>query len=226
MNGVHDMGGMHGMGPVEAERDEPRVPHRVGAARLRDHPRQRLPRQVEHRHVALRARADAAGRVPGHARTTSTGSGGSRSCSSTAASSRGRRSRARLADGRPRRRLRRRACACSRRRTFAAALEQLRRASRMDAAVAPRFTVGDHVVTKNMQPARPYAAAALRARPARRGRPRSRRLRVPRRARGRAGKAAAALLQRAVRGPRAVGPEAPSGTPSTSICSSDYLEPA
>jgi nitrile hydratase subunit beta len=23
MNGVHDMGGMHGMGPIEAERDEP-----------------------------------------------------------------------------------------------------------------------------------------------------------------------------------------------------------
>jgi len=23
MNGIHDMGGMHGMGPIEHERDEP-----------------------------------------------------------------------------------------------------------------------------------------------------------------------------------------------------------
>ena len=23
MNGVHDMGGMHGMGPIQCERDEP-----------------------------------------------------------------------------------------------------------------------------------------------------------------------------------------------------------
>ena len=28
MNGVHDMGGMHGMGPVEPERDEPVFHHR------------------------------------------------------------------------------------------------------------------------------------------------------------------------------------------------------
>ena len=35
MNGVHDMGGMHGMGPVQLEKDEPVFHARVGRARLR-----------------------------------------------------------------------------------------------------------------------------------------------------------------------------------------------
>ncbi len=33
MNGVHDMGGMHGMGPIEVEKDEP-VFHSVWEARV------------------------------------------------------------------------------------------------------------------------------------------------------------------------------------------------
>ena len=32
VNGAHDMGGMHGFGPVAPEADEPVVPRRVGAA--------------------------------------------------------------------------------------------------------------------------------------------------------------------------------------------------
>ena len=39
MNGVHDMGGMHGFGPVVAEPDEPVFHARWEATRLRAQPR-------------------------------------------------------------------------------------------------------------------------------------------------------------------------------------------
>ena len=37
MNGIHDMGGMHGMGPIEYEKDEPVFHHdwRLGRMRYR-----------------------------------------------------------------------------------------------------------------------------------------------------------------------------------------------
>ena len=35
MNGVHDMGGMHGMGPMEAEKNEPVFHATLGSANVR-----------------------------------------------------------------------------------------------------------------------------------------------------------------------------------------------
>ena len=63
MNGVHDMGGQHGMGPVQYEKDEPVFHARLGRPRLRAHPRDARLAQVEHRHRPARDRAPAAGRL-------------------------------------------------------------------------------------------------------------------------------------------------------------------
>ena len=65
MNGVHDMGGMHGMGPVQYENNEPvfharwegRVTHSIARWRLG---------KMEHRYRPLPARADPSGRLPAH----------------------------------------------------------------------------------------------------------------------------------------------------------------
>ena len=64
MNGVHDLGGMHGFGPVAIERDEPvfhqewegRVFAMLVAVRMAGH------WNIDQ--IAVRARADAAGRLP------------------------------------------------------------------------------------------------------------------------------------------------------------------
>ena len=66
VNGAHDMGGVHGFGPVVAEADEPPFhaewERRVFALTIALGAGGR----VEHRHVALRPRGPAARRVPGH----------------------------------------------------------------------------------------------------------------------------------------------------------------
>ena len=49
MNGVHDMGGMHGMGPIAPEADEPVFHERLGRPRFRAQPRHGRSREMEHR---------------------------------------------------------------------------------------------------------------------------------------------------------------------------------
>jgi len=39
VNGIHDMGGMHGFGRVQREENEPVFPRAMGRARARDQPR-------------------------------------------------------------------------------------------------------------------------------------------------------------------------------------------
>ena len=56
VNGVHDMGGMHGFGPVDARARRARLPRRVGAPRVRAHARDGRDRRVEPRRLALRPR--------------------------------------------------------------------------------------------------------------------------------------------------------------------------
>ena len=56
MNGVHDMGGMHGMGPIEIEKDEPVFHERLGSPNLCAESRNRRVAQVEHRYRASRDR--------------------------------------------------------------------------------------------------------------------------------------------------------------------------
>ena len=57
MNGVHDMGGMHGMGPIEYEKNEPVFHARLGRPRLRAESCDGRLGQVEHRRRAARDRA-------------------------------------------------------------------------------------------------------------------------------------------------------------------------
>ena len=65
MNGGQDMGGTHGFGPVDAGAERAGVSRRMGEARLRAHARHGHAGRLEHRHVALRAREPAAGRISG-----------------------------------------------------------------------------------------------------------------------------------------------------------------
>ncbi len=61
MNGVHDMGGQHGMGPVQYEKNEP-VFHAEWEGRVYAlDPRDAGVAQVEPRHRPARARVDASG---------------------------------------------------------------------------------------------------------------------------------------------------------------------
>ena len=66
MNGAHDLGGMHGFGPVDggARSGRAGLPSRVGAAGVRAEPRDRLPRPVETSTWAATRGSEAPGRVP------------------------------------------------------------------------------------------------------------------------------------------------------------------
>jgi len=66
MNGVHDMGGMHGMGPIAPEADEPVFSRALGGPRFRAQPRSGRAREMEHRCRPARAGADRAGRLSAH----------------------------------------------------------------------------------------------------------------------------------------------------------------
>ena len=63
MNGGQDMGGVHGIGPVEAGAERAGVSRRMGKARLRADARDGRAGRLEHRHVALRAREPSARRI-------------------------------------------------------------------------------------------------------------------------------------------------------------------
>ena len=64
MNGVHDLGGMHGFGPIEREANEPLF-HADWEARVRAIATlTRGPGLLQHRRVPLRHRAHGAGRLP------------------------------------------------------------------------------------------------------------------------------------------------------------------
>ena len=63
MNGVHDMGGQQGMGPVEYEKNEPVFPRPLGGASLRAHPCDAGLAQVEPRRRPARTRTSAPGRL-------------------------------------------------------------------------------------------------------------------------------------------------------------------
>ena len=64
MNGVHDMGGQQGMGPVQYEKDEPVFHASLGRSRLRAHSCDACLAQMEHRYRQTRARDHASGRLP------------------------------------------------------------------------------------------------------------------------------------------------------------------
>ena len=73
MNGVHDMGGMHGFGKVEPEPDEPSVPRAWEGRVLAMQRAHALRARVEHRHVARRAGAPAGRTSTSRRPTTSDG---------------------------------------------------------------------------------------------------------------------------------------------------------
>ena len=73
MNGVHDLGGTDGLGPVIVEENEPVWHAEWEKAGVRHVPVPVRRRVLQRRPVPLRHRADAPGRVPALAATTSTG---------------------------------------------------------------------------------------------------------------------------------------------------------
>ena len=139
------MGGMHGFGPVEPEPDEPLVPCRVGAARVRAHAGDGRDRRVEPRRVALRPRGT--GRRGDYLarRTTSSGWPGWSGCSATAGSCRGR------ARGRP---VARAAAPAGPPAEAAAVAPMLRNGGPTDrpAERPARFAAGDRVRARNLHP--------------------------------------------------------------------------
>ena len=164
MNGVHDMGGMHGFGKVEPEPNEP-VFHAPWEGRvLALHARDGLRRRVEHRHVALRAGDACRRRSISASPTTSAGrwrmeknllERGLVGADELAAGHalRPAQAAAAQADGGRRRR--------------SADARHVRRAT----PTAPaRFKIGDRVRAKNIHPATHTRLAALCARPRRRRR--------------------------------------------------------
>ena len=83
MDGIHDMGGMHGFGKVEPEPNEP-VFHAPWEGRTpRAQPRHGLYRHLDHRPDALRHREAAAGRLSGAAPITANGRCGWKTSSSS-----------------------------------------------------------------------------------------------------------------------------------------------
>ena len=67
MNGVHDMGGMHGMGPIEREKNEPVFHARWEGAGVRAGARDGRLAQVEHRRLAHPAiESHPSGRISAH----------------------------------------------------------------------------------------------------------------------------------------------------------------
>ncbi len=64
MDGIHDLGGMHGFGPVRVERDEPVFHAALGGPGLRAHRRHRRLVRAQHRQVPPRIERMDAGRVP------------------------------------------------------------------------------------------------------------------------------------------------------------------
>ena len=66
MNGVHDMGGQHGMGPVAYQKERTCLSRSVGGAGLRAHARDARLAQVESRRRSLCPRAHAASRLSAH----------------------------------------------------------------------------------------------------------------------------------------------------------------
>ena len=226
MNGVHDMGGMHGIRARRGRADEPvfhadwerrafAINLAMGVWRrwnidMARFAREQMPPAEYLATTLLRALALGARSSSSSARVPHAGGARRRAWRGTSAR---------------RRRPAGAACARSGADDVPAAVGN-RRAARIDAAVPRTFTAGDHVVAKNMNPIG--------------------HTRLPRYARGRrgvvdrdhgvfvfpdaaaAGKrtAAPALLQRAVRRPASSGGRRHrSGTRSTSICSSRYLEP-
>ncbi len=89
MNGVHDMGGMHGMGPIRLRTRRARVPRAVGRPRvIALNCADSRVAQMEHRRRPPRDRADPAGRLSAHELLRKVDRRGSRSCWSNPAWSR------------------------------------------------------------------------------------------------------------------------------------------
>ena len=64
MNGAHDMGGMHGTGPIDTDPNDPLFHAELGAEGLRHHAGSWLPWPLEHRHVPSCQREPASDRLP------------------------------------------------------------------------------------------------------------------------------------------------------------------
>ena len=145
MNGVHDMGGMQDMGPVQEEKNEP-VFHQRWEGRVFAMYRAAWGlAQVEHRRRALPERTDSPGRISAHEllRKMVRGAGGSSDSKRTghARGDRKRQARAGIEQSNP-----------------AAHGGKVPRSMRMgasasrDVPVAPRFQVGQRVRARNINP--------------------------------------------------------------------------
>ena len=204
MNGVHDLGGMHGFGPVEPEPDEP-VFHAgwerrafaltlaMGAWRRWNLDMSRFAREQMPAHEYLatsyyehwlwgleRLLVEHGFLAPGELERHGARGGAS----------------GRAPGGRPARG--RRAASCS----------GNRRAARLDDPVPPKFERGRSRRRPERPPDGPHPAAPLRPRPAGGDRPRPRRVHLRRHPCRRARAEAPARLQRALRRPRPVGADA------------------
>ena len=202
MDGVHDMGGMHGFGPIE--RDEATFhaqwEKRVHALMAAAFTRGVGPRNVDAaRHAIERiSRSPTCGRA-----TTSDGWRRSRQAWLSRACStkpRSKREPALPAEHETRRRASRSDLPGNDRETGTPA-----RVPAKSDGPAPRFAPGDKVVTRNIHPPGPHPPAALRARQARLHFSRPWHPRLPRHQRPRPRPAAPAALQRAFRGRGVVG---------------------
>ena len=173
MNGIHDMGGMEGFGPVKPEPNEPPFHADWEGRALAMNRALGYAGDLEHRQVARQDRGDAAARISHQDLLPEMGA------AAGAAADRMRLCRRRRGEGRPRAAAGQAAAAQSAGGRGRQGAARAAAHSREPTSAPARFKVGDRVRTKNIHPRDPYAAAALCARQGRRGRMRARLPRVP-----------------------------------------------